>query len=1406
MSFKSTSSNSSKISDLINQIHESNGDKSKIENVVKSIQVLYKGNEDKVSQEFREQFVKWVKSKSIIKPKIMVDPVVKQNENEKKHESENSTPTNESEYGDEPEKPFYLQDDEFDSSFDDDEEQLSLSVEEQNIYIKFFNQIDLFTKLSFYEFMEYMKWSESEFFLLKELSLNILCKNKGYGYFQDFQNTMEYLDRFDYYKLSNYTIDKVNRYIDELLEDDLDYIRLESIPMMVSLLKRIYSSNHRQLKPSLKIFNFILNINKLSEEVINEAQNNPKYLRIQKSLVSLLSINSALFFKLSKFIYRLIHIICSMPLEKLSFEQKQEHFRNYFNPMIPFIFEYYIKCKPDLMKLKDVFGEIVEVSSYQFMLMLVQSNRFESITLNVISSLKQGETLEKNIISIFNAIVSFINCDILQEEAYLLLENHMSNFIKYLPNFYSMMLPLIYKHINSFPISLFKQLFKEKDRLVVSQFPVLFKSFSQSRYDMVNYMIISNDKVVQAHYKDYIPKLMDLIIEGSSDDAFYIMEPMGFTISVIGNSAFTKQVGDELLNHILHVQSLSLNNFDLEDIGKIIMGMMKIYKVLGKDYYRLFVVGINTFLKYLGNINVANIYTFQNLIKEYPCELIPFINEINPKIIKTFEETINVYNQELSQAIKDQDDVASNTSSVNTNSSSSSNISIESMEQTDHEITEIFTKLCDSKFFNTIFQYLINISKSSKDIYSKKMISQYVYILKEVNLNIPILHPQVVEILSDFCQHFSKVFNVIDPNDMVEILSKFQDERRHAFSIFKLAPHLETIYSTLRPIDSNANLLSFCSRFIQDTLDAKISKDKYETTNSNMNIEIKTFINLIYNIDIQVFKQISNQFILMDKFKKKSDKVVHNFIYQLIDKLNINNNKHTNEIINSILALNNKKYTMRLGRSIDVTKELESISSPCMITITPPTSKQATVNPKLPELLPSIYGNIISAILYDYSIDFKWKISTLSLVSSEFFGLLSDQLNNHFTGISEFIINRVSFHPQFCLLKGIPKFISMDKLILFPYNILSQATEYENIAGIDIKTCSQYTFNIGESKNLTQAIFRHDLKDDTHQSWELPLRILDSNPQIQDLGIVFSTIKKNYNFKHTYDDGASLPDTCLGKDLYDHLMKKKSSSNIKSLSVSYKKLNRFGKNFEGLLSLFKHLAPSTSSSKATITSSPSQAIPTISEEDYVDEKIKLNVNLSLSKKIKDSSDFNQSIIPYISFLTVYHGHNDFFFKFQSKDIYNNIKHLCIKQSGNDSHPSPMLVQFIKSSPSLTKLTFKVESIDFVTDLLNECQIEKNLNIKCIEIQIKQKLIDFVTFNNRNNQNSLLSTGGSQHIEPFNKLFNNHLEKNKTIEKVVLQYSNNQHFPIVEKSHSSKLSQKSFNIIDHPHIHILVRNK
>ncbi|KAM9996383.1 hypothetical protein ACTFIY_002576 [Dictyostelium cf. discoideum] len=213
-------------------------------------------------------------------------------------------------------------------------------------FLKFIHQSTLFKTLSFDEFIEYMKWAESEDRLRGEIAINILCTMECYSYFKNFENGLDFLSQFDYFKLSITTVDKVNKFLEILLEEDSDYINIEYIPMMENILNRVYSTNLSTtlIKPSPRIFNFILNLGKLQ---VTDIENHKKFIPMLRSLLAILATNNASFLKLTKFIFRL--------------------------------------CKDDLNKLKNLFGEIVEQFSYQHLLSLIQNNRFEKVTLNIIS-------------------------------------------------------------------------------------------------------------------------------------------------------------------------------------------------------------------------------------------------------------------------------------------------------------------------------------------------------------------------------------------------------------------------------------------------------------------------------------------------------------------------------------------------------------------------------------------------------------------------------------------------------------------------------------------------------------------------------------------------------------------------------------------------------------------------------------------------------------------------------------------------------------------------------------------------------------------------------------------------------------------------------------------------------------
>ncbi|KAN0026382.1 hypothetical protein ACTFIV_007366 [Dictyostelium citrinum] len=517
-------------------------------------------------------------------------------------------------------------------------------------FLKFIHQSTLFKTLKFDEFIEYMKWAESEDRLRGEIAINILCTMEGYSYFKNFENGLDFLSQFDYFKLSITTVDKVNKFLEILLEEDSDYINIEYIPMMENILNRVYSTNLSTtlIKPSPRIFNFILNLGKLQ---VADIENHKKFIPMLRSLLAILAINNASFLKLTKFIFRLVHIICDIPLSNYSFEKRQTIFKNHYSSIIPFIFENFINCKDDLNKLKNLFGEIVEQFSYQHLLSLIQNNRFEKVTLNIISSLKAGPTLEKNIMSIFNTIVCFINYDILREDAYQLLEHHMPNFGCYLPELHSYILPLVYKQQHNFPISTFKAYFKSHELLTLSQFPILFKNLSTTRIDIINHTLLTHNKeIIETHFYNFIPKLLEVLLDNTIERPYYVLPSIGSSIQTIGKNEFFDKVVLNISNHLFSIKVLRLDNYDVGSIGEIILGLFKIYKAYSKDYVNLWNLGIHTFLYYL-NTTSTTMYLIpyvKDILEKYPIDSIPYVKQFEEKLLKNFEIiSINSTNKEI---------------------------------------------------------------------------------------------------------------------------------------------------------------------------------------------------------------------------------------------------------------------------------------------------------------------------------------------------------------------------------------------------------------------------------------------------------------------------------------------------------------------------------------------------------------------------------------------------------------------------------------------------------------------------------------------------------------------------------------------------------------------------------------
>ncbi|KAM9986140.1 hypothetical protein ACTFIZ_004388 [Dictyostelium cf. discoideum] len=517
-------------------------------------------------------------------------------------------------------------------------------------FLKFIHQSTLFKTLKFDEFIEYMKWAESEDRLRGEIAINILCTMEGYCYFKNFENGLDFLSQFDFFKLSITTVDKINKFLEILLEEDSDYINIEYIPMMENILNRVYSTNLSTtlIKPSPRIFNFILNLGKLQ---VTDIENHKKFIPMLRSLLAILAINNTSFLKLTKFIFRLVHIICDIPLSNYSFEKRQTIFKNHYSSIIPFIFENFINCKDDLNKLKILFGEIVEQFSYQHLLSLIQNNRFEKVTLNIISSLKAGPTLEKNIMSIFNTIVCFINYDILRDDAYQLLEHHMSNFGCYLAELHSYILPLVYKQQHNFPISTFKAYFKSHELLTLSQFPILFKNLSTTRIDIINHTLLTHNKeIIETHFYNFIPKLLEVLLDNTIERPYYVLPSIGSSIQTIGKNEFFDKVVLNISNHLFSIKVLRLDNYDVGSIGEIILGLFKIYKAYSKDYVNLWNLGINTFLYYL-NTTSTTMYLIpyvKDILEKYPIDSIPYCKQFEEKLLKNFEIiSINSTNKEI---------------------------------------------------------------------------------------------------------------------------------------------------------------------------------------------------------------------------------------------------------------------------------------------------------------------------------------------------------------------------------------------------------------------------------------------------------------------------------------------------------------------------------------------------------------------------------------------------------------------------------------------------------------------------------------------------------------------------------------------------------------------------------------
>ncbi|KAM9951966.1 hypothetical protein ACTFIT_002653 [Dictyostelium discoideum] len=517
-------------------------------------------------------------------------------------------------------------------------------------FLKFIHQSTLFKTLKFDEFIEYMKWAESEDRLRGEIAINILCTMEGYSYFKNFENGLDFLSQFDYFKLSITTVDKVNKFLEILLEEDSDYINIEYIPMMENILNRVYSTNLSTtlIKPSPRIFNFILNLGKLQ---VADIENHKKFIPMLRSLLAILAINNISFLKLTKFIFRLVHIICDIPLSNYSFEKRQTIFKNHYSSIIPFIFENFINCKDDLNILKNLFGEIVEQFSYQHLLSLIQNNRFEKVTLNIISSLNAGPTLEKNIMSIFNTIVCFINYDILRDDAYQLLEHHMANFGCYLAELHSYILPLVYKQQHNFPISTFKAYFKSHELLTLSQFPILFKNLSTTRIDIINHTLLTHNKeIIETHFYNFIPKLLEVLLDNTIERPYYVLPSIGSSIQTIGKNEFFDKVVLNISNHLFSIKVLRLDNYDVGSIGEIILGLFKIYKAYSRDYVNLWNLGINTFLYYL-NTTSTTMYLIpyvKDILEKYPIDSIPYVKQFEEKLLKNFEIiSINSTNKEI---------------------------------------------------------------------------------------------------------------------------------------------------------------------------------------------------------------------------------------------------------------------------------------------------------------------------------------------------------------------------------------------------------------------------------------------------------------------------------------------------------------------------------------------------------------------------------------------------------------------------------------------------------------------------------------------------------------------------------------------------------------------------------------
>ncbi|EGC38616.1 hypothetical protein DICPUDRAFT_96865 [Dictyostelium purpureum] len=893
----------SQVSSILNQLSNESIDKISLENAIKSFDLLIgKHKESQISSAFRDSVTKWI-----------------DNNNNK--------------------------------------QDISSKIVEN--YLKFIHQSTLFKKLKLNEFIEYIKWSESDDRLRGELAINILCSMEGYSYFKNFENALEFLSQFDYFKLSITTVDKVNKFLEILLEEDSNYINIEYIPMIENIVSRIYSSNISVLKPSPRIFNFLLNLSKIS---VNEIENHKKFIPMLRSLLAILAIKSPVFSKLNKFIYRLIHIICEIPLSNYSFEKKQSIFKNHYSSMIPYIFEHFSNCKDDIYKLKYLFGEVVEAFSYQHLLTLIQSNRFDKVTLNIIQSLLPGPTLEKNIISIFNSIVCFINCDILRDDAYKLLEHHMPNFTRYLPELHSMVLPLIYKQQKNFPITTFKTYFKSHELLTLSQFPVLFKNLSKTRIDIINHTLLTHNKeIIETHYENFIPMLLEVLLDPSIERPYYVIPSIGSSIQAVGRNEFFDKAVLTISNFLFSMRVMKLDNYDYSQIGEIVMGLFKIYKAYQKEYVNLWNLGINTFIHYLNNTQ-GTMYLIpfaKQILEKYPIDSMPHGKQMEEKILMNFEIILN----------------------VNSNS--------KNYKETEEHYSRLFIKLSTVKFFNFIINYNLkppstpqsnssattlqksqsinsfsnsanaslhksqsitliqssnpssNLTKSSSlsSAQSLKSFTQAPYVphkfdykkfisyLKEINLKFKnhSINVSILEIFTNLLREFGKI-KAIEILSLVEIteLIKFynlnnsinllQPKDNQLFSIETIGKDIKVLFQQLGS-ESKSFILHYSKSFIREMVINQNDQSTDDQLISNTRFRhIKQFFDFVIPLNgDSINNYLMESLIIYDKFKKEPNTLLMKLIMYLIE-----------DESNFPLSVTNLDYLVSL-KNIEIVEKIWSV-------------------------------------------------------------------------------------------------------------------------------------------------------------------------------------------------------------------------------------------------------------------------------------------------------------------------------------------------------------------------------------------------------------------------------------------------------------------------------------------------